>query len=154
MSIIRSAEISISELTEQSNLIVEVEFVKHFKEEVPIVNKSLKESPPKPIPPFIKKGCIFRITAILKNEGKIKVPETIQVPNENWRRSLSQHKEGHAGGVSKSFTIQEYTTEVDKIEKASILFLHHFQDTYELTARNAFEDSSAREKIDMIMGSA
>jgi hypothetical protein len=151
MSIIRSSEVSLSNLIEESNLIVEVEFLKHYKEEVPIVNKYAKESPPKPIPPFIKKGCVFRVKGVLKNEGKIKVPETIQVPDENWRRFLSQHKEEYAGGVSKSFTIYEYTTEVDKIENASILFLHHFQDTYELTARDAFEDSTAKEKISMIM---
>jgi hypothetical protein len=152
MSIIRSIEVSISQLVEQSNLIVEVEFVKRFKEEVPIVDKSLKDSPPKPIRPFVKKGCVFRVRGILKNDGKIKVPEVIQVPDENWRRFLSQHKEEYAGGVSKSFTVQEYITGVDKIEKASVLFLQYFQDNYELAARGAFEDDTAREKIEMIMG--
>ena len=154
MSIIRSKEVSLSDVIGQSNLIVEVEFVKRYKEEVPIVNRDDKASPPTPLPPFIKKGCVFKVKGVLKNEGKIKVPDTIQVPDENWRRFLSQHKERHAGGVSKSFTVDEYSTEVDAVEKASILFLYHFQDTFELVARDAFESNEAREKINMILGTA
>lgn len=153
MSIIRSKEVSLSDIVGQSNLIVEVEFVKHYQEEVPIVNRAA-QALPATVPPFIKKGCVFRIKGVLKNDGKIRVPETIQVPDENWRRFLSQHKEQYADGVSKSFTVDEYNTDVPDIENASILFLHHFQGTYELVARDAFESSEAREKIEMIMRSA
>jgi len=152
MSIIRSLEVSLSTLIGQSNLIVEVEFVKRYREKVPVVNKSAKESPPWPVPPFIKKGCIFKVIHVLKNESRTEVPDTIQVPDENWRRFLSEHKEQYTGGASKSFVVQEYLTEVDKIEKASILFLDHFQGMYELTAQGAFENASAKEKIGMIMG--
>lgn len=151
MSIIRSLEVSLSDVIGLANLIVEVEFVEHYREEVPIVRRTKEESPSEPIPPFIKKGCVFRVKGILKNEGKSKVPETIPVPDENWHRFYSQHKERYAGGVSKSFTVQEYNTEVKAIEKASILFLHYFQDTYELVARRAFEDGAAKEKISMIL---
>ena len=153
MSIIRSNEVSLSDIIKESNLIVEVKFVKPYKEEVPVVSRDPKASK-EPIPPFIKKGCLFKVKGVLKNDGKIKVPDTIQVPDENWRRFLSQHKERYADGVSKSFTVNEYPTEVKKVEKASILFLYHFQDTYELVARDAFESSEAREKIEMILGAS
>lgn len=153
MSIIRSKEVSLSDIIAESNLIVEVEFVKPYKEEVPVASRDPK-APQTVIPPFVKKGCVFRIKNVLKNDGKIKVPDTIPVPDENWRRSLSQHKERYADGVSKSFTVNEYPTEVKSVQKASILFLYHFQDTYELVARDAFESSEAREKIDMIMGAS
>lgn len=153
MSIIRSKEVSLSDIIKESNLIVEVEFVKPYKEEVPVVSRS-GEALATPVPPFIKKGCVFRVKGVLKNDGKIKVPDTIQVPDENWRRFLSQHKERYADGVSKSFTVNEYPTEVKSVEKASILFLYHFQDTYELVARDAFESSEAREKIEMILGAS
>jgi len=154
MSIINSKEVSLPYLIEESNLIVEVEFVKHYKENIAIAAKEPEGPPSKPIPPFVKKGYIFKVTGVLKNSGNIKVPETIQVPVENWRRSLSQHKERYANGVSKSFTVMEYSTEVDKIETASLLFLHHFQNNYELTTGGAFENGLAREKINMLLRSA
>ncbi|HEY5826288.1 MAG TPA: hypothetical protein VIT44_18085 [Cyclobacteriaceae bacterium] len=148
MSIIRYNELSISEMIEESTLIVEVELVGPFQEEVPIVNRDLKEG--SAIPPFIKKGHTFKVKNVLKNKGD-QLPEQINVPNENWRRSLSQHKEQHAGGPSKSFTVPEYKSDVKSIAKATVLFLNHFQGMYDLTAANAFENNAALEKINMLL---
>lgn len=150
MSIIRSTEISLSELVKESNLILQVKFIELFKEIVPIVDRS-RDQTDKPIPPFTKKGCVFQVLSVIKNTARITVPEKIVVPNENWRRSLSQHKETHAGGKSKSYNIPTYVTEVTAIQKADILFLHHFQGMYELTARDSFENMGAEEKIKMLL---
>jgi hypothetical protein len=150
MSIIRSTEISLSELVKESNLILQVEFIKSFKETVPIIDRSESQTD-KPIPPFIKRGCAYQVLGVLKNTARIVVPEKIYVPNENWRRSLSQHKEEHAGGKSKSYNVPTYATEVPSMQKAAILFLHHFQGMYDLTARDSFEDVGAEEKIRMLL---
>jgi hypothetical protein len=150
MSIIRSTEISLSELVKESNLILQVKFIELFKESVPIIDRS-KDQTDKPLPPFIKRGCIFQVLGILKNTARITVPEKIHVPHENWRRSLSQHKEEHAGGKSKSHDVPTYTTEVSSMQKANILFLHHFAGMYDLTARDSFEDTAAEEKIKMLL---
>jgi hypothetical protein len=150
MSIIRSTEISLSELVKESNLILQVKFIESFKETVPVTDRSQSQTD-KPIPPFIKKGCVFKVLGVLKNTARIVVPEKIQVPNENWRRSLSQHKEEHTGGKSKSYNVPTYVTEVSSMQKAAILFLHHFQGMYDLTARDSFEDTSAEEKIKMLL---
>jgi len=150
MSIIQSSEISLSELVKESNLIVKVKFVELFKESLPVFDRS-KDQNDKPIPPFIKKGCIFQVLGVLKNTARIEVPEKIQVPNENWRRSQSQHKETYAGGPSKSYNVPTYTTEVSPLKKAAILFLHHFQGMFDLAAKNAFEDLAAEEKITMLL---
>ena len=150
MSIIRSTEISLSELVEESNLIVKVKFVELYKENVPVVDKSNGQPDPS-VPPFIKKGCVFQVLSVLKNTARIEVPEKIQVPNENWRRSLSQHKEKHAGGQSKSYNVPTYITDVSSIKKASIIFLHHFQGMFDLTAKNAFESTAAEEKIKILL---
>ena len=150
MSIIRSTEISLSELVTESNLILQVKFIELFKEAVPIIDRS-KDQTDKPIPPFIKRGCVFQVLGVLKNTARIIVSEKINVPNENWRRSLSQHKGAHAGGKSKSYNVPTYLTEVPSLQKAAILFLHHFQGMYDLTARNSFEDAAAEEKIKMLL---
>jgi hypothetical protein len=150
MSIIRSTEISLSELVKESNLILQVKFIELFKETVPIIDRS-KGQIDKPIPPFIKKGCVFRVLGVIKNTARIIVPEKIQVPNENWHRSLSQHKEAHAGGKSKSYNAPTYITEVASFQKAAILFLHHFQGMYDLAARDSFENLAAEEKIRMLL---
>jgi hypothetical protein len=150
MSIIRSTEISLSELVKESNLILQVKFIESFKETVPIIDRS-KDQTGKPIPPFIKKGCVFQVQGVLKNMDRITVPEKIHVPNEGWRRSLSQHKEAHAGGKSKSYNVPTYVTEVSSLQKAAILFLHHFQGMYDLTARDSFEDVAAEEKIKLLL---
>jgi hypothetical protein len=150
MSIIRSTEISLSELVKESNLIVQVKFIESFKETVPIIDRSNAKTD-KPLPPFIKRGCVFQVLGVLKNTARIVVPEKIHVPNENWHRSLSQHKEQHAGGKSKSYNVPTYVTEVPSMQKAAILFLHHFQGMYDLTARDSFEDAAAEEKIKMLL---
>lgn len=150
MSIIRSIEISLSELVKESNLILQVKFIGSFKETIPIIDRS-EEKTDKVIPPFLKKGAVFRVLGVLKNTARIVVPEEIQVPNENWHRSLNQHKEAHAGGKSKSYNVPTYATEVASIQKAVILFLHHFQGMYDLAAKDSFEDKGAEEKIRMLL---
>ena len=124
--------------------------MKSFQETVPVIDRS-KDQTGSPIPPFIKKGCVFQVLGVIKNTARIMVPENISVPNENWRRSLSQHKEAHAGGKSKSYNVTTYATEVTSIQKAEILFLHHFQGMYDLTARDSFENMGAGEKIKMLL---
>lgn len=150
MSIIQSTEISLSELVKESNLILQVKFIESFKESVPIIDRSEGQSN-KHIPPFIKTGSVFQVLAVLKNTARIIVPEKIHVPNENWRRSLSQHKEKYAGGKSKSYNVPTYLTEVPSPQKAGILFLHHFQGMFDLAARDSFEELIAEEKIKMLL---
>ena len=150
MSIIRSTEVSLSELVEESNLIVKVNFVESFQESLPIIDKSEVRTA-KPIPSFIKKGYVFQVVGVLKNTARIEVPNKIQVPNENWRRSLSQHKEQYAGGPSKSYSVPTYATDVPSPPKASILFLQHFQGMFDLAAKGAFEIAAAEEKIIMLL---
>ena len=150
MSIIRSKEISLSELVEESNLIVRVKFSEVYKESVTVVDKSGDQSPTS-IPPFVKQGCVFTVLSVLKNTARIELPEKIQVPNENWRRSLSQYKEKYVAGPSKSYTVPTYITDVTSIKKASIIFLHHFQGMFDLAARDAFENFGAEEKILMLI---
>jgi hypothetical protein len=150
MSIIRSTEISLSELVKESNLILKVKFLGLFKESLPVVDK-LKDQTDKSIPPFIKQGCLFQVIGVLKNTARIEVPEKIQVPRENWRRSQSQHKERYAGGPSKSYNVPTYITEVSSLQKASILFLLHFQGMFDLIAKNAFESTAAEEKIKILL---
>lgn len=150
MSTIRSSEISLSELVKESNLIVKVRFIELFKESISLIDK-LKAERDKPIPPFVKKGCVFQVSAVLKNTARIEVPEKIQVPDENWRRSLNQYKEKHTGGSSKSYNVPAYVTEVSSPKNASILFLQHFQGMFDLAAKDAFENAGAEEKIAMLL---
>ena len=152
MSIIRSTEISLSELIKESNLILQVKFIELFNEAIPVVDKSSNQAD-KRIPPFIKKGCVFQVQGVLKNTARITVPEKIHVPKENWHRSLSQHKEAYANGKSKSYNVPTYTSEAPSLRKASIVFLHHFQGMFDLAAKDAFEDAAAEEKIKMLMES-
>jgi hypothetical protein len=147
---IRSTELGLSELVEESNLIVEVQYLLP-SEEVILVN-NIDPSLKKPAPPFIKKGYVFKIKDVYKNTGKITIPDTIDVPDETWRRSLNKYKVKYAGGRDKLFTVNEYVTEVKKIEKALVLFLHHFQGTYELTAAGAYEGIEGREKVKVLLG--
>ena len=151
MSIINYRELSLSEVIEESNLIVEVEFVKKFEEEILVSNKEGSASAARAFPPFIKKGNVFTILKVLKNTGAVKVPDQINVPDENWRRSLNEHKELHFKGVSKSYTVLDYNTETKAASKAVVLFLHHFQNMYEFTARNAFESKATLEKISILI---
>lgn len=148
MSIMREKELSLQQLVEKSDLILEVEFVEEYTEKIMLESK---DEPTKKIPPFLKKGCVFRTGQVLKNGQGIAVPETIKVPNENWHRFLSQHKERYLNGPSKSYTIEEYITEVASMKEATVLFLYHFQGTYDLAARGAFESNANREKIEMLL---
>jgi hypothetical protein len=147
MSIIKSTPVELSEITKEANLIVEVACIEPFTEDVAIRS----EDPKVPVPSFKKKGFVFCVKKILKNPDKINVPETIRVPKEDWRRFLSQHKERYAGGASKSYSVREYETEVDSMKNADILFLHHFQGSFELEARGSFESLEALEKIMMLI---
>lgn len=151
MSKIQYREMSLSEVIEDSNLVVEVEFIEPYQEEVSVALKNASGAATATFPPFIKSGNIFEVKKVLKNDTKMKIPDTIKVPNENWRRSLSQHKEKHLNAPSKSFTVPEYITSLKSASKASVLFLNYFQDMYELTARNAFEDKAAFEKVEMLI---
>ena len=151
MSIINYRELSLTEIIEESNLVVEVKFVEKYREEMSIANKDGSDK--QLSPSFIKKGNVFKIIHVLKNKGNFKVGDQIKVPEENWRRSLSQHKEAHINGPSKSFTVLDYASEIKSISKASVLFLHYFQDMYELTARNSFEGNAAMEKVKILIES-
>jgi hypothetical protein len=146
----KSSEVSLSELIEDANLIVKVKYVELFEESLSIVDRSRDQSE-SPLPPFLKKGCVFEIIETLKNTARIELPARIRVPNENWRRSMSQHKEKHAGGVSKSFNVPAYITEVTSLRKAEILFLQHFQGMFDLAAKDAFENLAAEDKIKMLL---
>ena len=147
MSIINGIPVELSEIVKEANLIVEVQCIEPFTEDVAIKS----EDPKVPAPPFKKKGFVFHVKNVLKNPDKIAVPQNIRVPEEGWRRSLSQHKEQYAGGPSKSYGVREYETEVNSMKNADILFLHHFQGMFELEARDSFESMEAREKILMLI---
>jgi hypothetical protein len=147
MSIIKRIPVGLSDIVKEANLIVEVAYIEPFIEEVAIKS----ENPNVPAPPFQKKGLVFRVKKVLKNPNNIDVPQTIRVPHEEWRRFLSQHKERYAGGPSKSYGVREYETEVDSFKNADILFLHHFQGTFELEARDSFESMRALDKIMMLI---
>lgn len=147
MSIMKSKPVELSELVKECNLILMVEYLEPFVEEVAIKSNDPNVSPP----PFKKQGAIFTVKSALKNTDKVELPNTIRVPNENWRRSLSQHKEQHASGPSKSFGVNEYKTEVSSMKEADILFLHHFQGGFELEAKNSFESLDELEKITMLL---
>jgi hypothetical protein len=153
MSIARSLELGLSQLVDESNLVLEVKFLEYFKEELPVHNKDPK-NPGKPVPSFIKKGCVFQTSTVFKDNTGIKsIPDQIQVPDEDWRRLFSEHKEKYLKIPERSYTIKEYHSEVPSLDKASILFLSHFQGMFELTAQGAFESAEAREKIEMLAAS-
>jgi hypothetical protein len=151
MGVARSLELGLQELMEESNLIVEVRFKERFKEEIGIADKNVKNTG-RPLPSFIKKGCVFVVNKILKNNTELKgLPESISVPDENWRRLFSEHKEKHLKTPDRAYTIKEYHTDVTSLEKASIIFLSYFQGMFELTAQGAFESAEASEKIEMLL---
>ncbi len=147
MSIIKYIEIELADLVKDCNLILEVTYVEPFAEEVSIKNVD----PNVQLPYFKKEGCVFSVTNVLKNADKIDLPKTIQVPNEEWRRSLSQHKARHAGTPNKSYSVKQYKSHVKSMRKSSILFLHHFQGTFELESKNSFESVDALDKITMLI---
>ncbi len=146
----RNTPVSLSEVIKESNLVVEVQCVETFKEEVAIKTRESN----KIAPPFMKKGFVFIIKSIFKNTTGLKsLPESIQVPEENWRRAMSEHTERYADGPGRSYNILEYETPLSSMKKASFLFLQHFQGMFDLSAKGAFESIDAREKIEMIIES-
>lgn len=147
MSIIKNVPVSLSDIVQEADLILEVRCLESFTEEVAIRNTPSNEA----LPPFKKKGFIFSVKGVLKNKAKIIVPETIRVPKEEWRRSLSQHKEKYSDGMSKSYEVKQYKTEVTSMKNADILFLHHFQGSFELETKDSFESAEAHEKITILI---
>ncbi len=147
MSIIRDKEVSLATIVSDSNLIVEVECVDVFEEKVAIPSDDTK----KPVAPFIKKGFIFHVKGTWKNTTGSPVDYMIRVPHENWKRFFSQYKEAHANGPSKSFSVNSYKTEVSSFKEAKVLFLHAFQGTYQLVAKNAFEQLNKKEEIEALI---
>ncbi|AYB32374.1 hypothetical protein [Chryseolinea soli] len=147
MSIINHTPVELSDIVKESNLIVEVRCIEPFTEEIAIKGDGSGAA----IKPFKKKGFVFNVISVLKNTAAIQVPPTIRVPNEEWRRSLNQHKELYANGISKSYGVKQYVTDVPSLKRADILFLHHFQDNFELETQDSFESAAAREKIDMLL---
>ena len=141
MSIIKHLEVTLNTLISESNLIVEVSYIEPFEEEVPIPDHSSAK-------PFLKQGLVFQVKNILKNTEGYTVGSVIRVPYANWRRSFSQHKEFHANGPSKSFTVKNYNTSVPSMKDAEILFLHAFSTTYHLTAEQAFEWATMKKEIE------
>jgi hypothetical protein len=148
---LKTIEASLSKLVEDSNLILKVKFVSVFKESVPITDKQ-KDPSNTYIPPFMKQGCTFQVLSVLKNTARMEVPESVEVPNENWRRLLSKHKEKFAGGSNKSYNVPIYITEVPSLKKATIIFLNYFQGMFDLTAIDAFENEEGEEKVKMLLG--
>jgi hypothetical protein len=144
MSRITNVSVELDQVVKESNLIVQVECLAPFTEEITV--KGID-----PNPPFIKSGFDFKVKNVLKNTGKINVPPVIRVPNENWRRSLADYKHIYGDGPSKSYEIKEYETDVPNIKKADILFLHQFQDSFELEVRDAFESMDAIEQIKILI---
>ncbi len=147
MSIIKNIPVGLSDIVKEANLILEVKCLEPFTEEVAIKSVDPKVT----AQPFKKKGFVFSVKSVLKNTARIEVPPTIRVPREDWRRSLSQHKEKYADGLSKSYGVKQYETEVGSIKNADILFLHHFQGIFELEGKGSFESAQAREKIAILI---
>jgi hypothetical protein len=146
MSKISYTPAGLSDIVKEANLIVEVQCVDSFAEEITVTGDAGSIAPP-----FVKQGFTFKVLTILKNTTGSKIPETIRVPNEDWRRRLAQHKEQHADGKSKSYHIKEYPTDVASLKEAELLFLHYFQDVYELITKDSYESSEAREKVDILL---
>ena len=147
MSIIKNIIVELSDIVEEANLILEVAFMEPFIEEVAVKSAD----PNVPVAPFKKKGIAFTVKNVLKNKGNITLPKTIRVPNEDWRRSLSQYKEVHAGGPTKSYTVKCYKTGLASMKNADIIFLHHFQGSFELEVKGSFESAAELEKITMLI---
>jgi hypothetical protein len=147
MSIMKNIPTELNEIVTEANLIVEVKGLEAFREDVAIKNSDALKT----VPPFKKTGFSFQVKSVLKNTAGITVPDIIRVPAENWRRSLSQHKERYADGARKSFSIKKYDTAVSSVKHADILFLHHFQGTFELVVKDSFESKEALEKVTMLI---
>lgn len=147
MSIIRNIDVTLETIVSTSNLIVEVEAVESYEERIPIPSDNTNKA----LPDFIKKGLIFRVKRVLKNTSTDPIPDLIRVPNENWRRRFSQHKEQYANGASKSFTVNKYASSVSSINDADILFLNRHLDNFSLTAHSSYESLDSIKKIEKII---
>jgi hypothetical protein len=147
MSIMRNIPTDLNDLVTEANLIVEVKGLDAFSEDITIKNSDATRT----IPPFKKTGFSFQVKSVLKNSGGIVVPDIIRVSAENWRRSLSKHKERYADGPSKSYDIKTYDTAVTSVKHADILFLHHFMSTFELVVKDSYESKEAFEKVTMLI---
>lgn len=147
MSTIRYTEIDLTALIEESNVIVAVEFLENFAESLSVPKKPGEAD----VPPFIKKGFVFKVVEVLKNKDNVKIGEQIQVPEEKWRRSFGQHKETYAGGKSKSYEVKKYEADVPSMKKADVLFLYHFQGMFELTAKDSFISNAVRDKLEILL---
>ncbi len=147
MSILKNTEVELSDLVRDCNLILEVEYREPFVEEIAIKSMDTKVS----APPFKKQGFVFTVTNVLKNTDNINIPQAIRVPKEDWRRSLSQHKALYTGAPNKSYGVKQYKSEVKSMRNATILFLHHFLNSFELEGKNTFESVEARDKIVMLI---
>jgi len=141
VSIIKHQEVTLDTLVSASNLIVEVCYVEPFEEEVPIPDHSSAK-------PFLKQGLVFQVKNILKNTEGHSIESVIRVPHANWKHSFSQHKEFHANGPSKSYTVRKYNTTVPSMKDAEVLFLHAFSSTYDLVAEQAFEWAEKKKQIE------
>jgi len=146
MSIIRNVDLTLETIVSSSNLIVQVQTVEPYEERIPITSDSNSA-----LPDFIKKGLIFRVKRILKNASENSIPELIKVPNENWKRYLSQHKERYANGPSKSFTVNSYKSKVSSMNDADILFLNRSLDNFSLTAHSSYESLDSLKIIEEII---
>jgi hypothetical protein len=147
MSIIRETYLTLVSVITESNVIVEVEFTGPFEEEMPVVLKDESLT----VPPFTKRGLIFRVKNVIKNTHKDPVDTFVRIPAENWKRSFSQHVELHANGPSKSYRVKTYKTTVPSFPEAAILFLHRFHNSYELTAKGSYESTASRRVIEKLI---
>ncbi|MDB5257395.1 MAG: hypothetical protein JWM14_2090 [Chitinophagaceae bacterium] len=141
MSIIRHVVVTLITLISESNLIVEVRYVEPYEEEVPIPDHPSAK-------PFLKQGLVFQVKDILKNSEDYAIGTTIRVPHADWKRSFSQHKEFHANGPSKSYSVKTYNSSVPSMKDAEILFLQAFHTSYDLAAEHAFEWADRRKQIE------
>ena len=147
MSRIKFEIVELADLVKQARLILAVEYLKPFSDDV-MVQRIGSDVP---VPPFRKTGSVLRVKATLKNSDSIDLPETIHVPVEGWRRALSQHKERHAGGPSKSYTVKQYKTDLASMNDAGIVFLRDFQGSFELEAMGAFTSITALDQIKLLI---
>jgi hypothetical protein len=145
MSLINYDPQSLTDIIEESNLILEGIFVGEFKEEILV-----KSADSTAVPPFIKKGIVFQVNTVLKNDTRIQIPVSIQVPEEGWRRSLSQHKAKN-GADDKLYTVKEYETEAPSFKAATILFLHYFQGIFELSTKGSYEIETIKGKLEPLL---
>jgi hypothetical protein len=94
---------SLSEVIEDSNLVVEVKFIEHYQEEVSVALKNAKGAATETFPPFIKKGNTFKVKRVLKNTRESKNSGYHKSAQRKLAEALSQHKEKHLNAPCKVF---------------------------------------------------